>query len=105
LPKDRIKGIREQEGNLPEVEEFFLMTMRLLPTRPNVDRRPSPRRPHVVPTTVSDQRARELTDERRWRQAGGPLDRATYACACGKQFEAAVSTSVACPSCGAGQSW
>jgi hypothetical protein len=104
LPKDRIKDIREQEGNLCEVEEFFLMTMRLLPTRPNVDRRQS-RRPHVVQTAVTDERARELTDERRWRQAGGPEDRATYACVCGMQFEAPVSTSVACPSCGSGQSW
>jgi hypothetical protein len=104
LPKDRIKNIREQQRNLCEVGEFFLMTMRVLPSRSNIDRRPS-RHPHVVHTTVSDQRASELTDERRWRQAGGPLDRATYACACGKQFEAQVSTSVACPGCGGGQAW
>jgi hypothetical protein len=104
LPKDRIKKIREQEGNLSAVEELFLMTMRVLPSRPANERRPA-RRLHVVQTTVSDERAHELRDERRWRQAGGPVDRATYACACGRQFEAPVSTSVACPGCGSGQAW
>jgi hypothetical protein len=54
---------------------------------------------------VTPERERELTDERRWRMAGGPEDNATYACACGKAFEAPVSTSVACPSCGCGQAW
>jgi DNA-directed RNA polymerase subunit RPC12/RpoP len=39
------------------------------------------------------------------REAGGPEDTETYACACGYVFEAAVSTSVACPHCGAGQAW
>ena len=80
------------------------MAMRVLPTRPTVDRRPA-RRLHVVAPTVSDARADELRDERRWREAGGPKDIATYACACGKQFEAPVSTSVSCPCCGSGQAW
>jgi hypothetical protein len=80
------------------------MTMRVLPPRSTTDRRPV-RGPHVVHTTVSDERARELADERRWRRAGGPEDRATYSCACGRQFEAPVSTSVACPGCGSGQAW
>ena len=39
------------------------------------------------------------------RRAGGPEDRALYACACGHAFTAPVSTSVGCPRCGAGQAW
>lgn len=46
-----------------------------------------------------------LADERRMRESGGPDDNATYGCACGCVFEAPVSTSVACPLCGAGQAW
>jgi hypothetical protein len=41
----------------------------------------------------------------RARQAGGPLDEAVYTCGCGYFFSAAVSTTVACPHCGAGQAW
>ena len=39
------------------------------------------------------------------REAGGPQDRARYACGCGYVFRAAVTTSVACPHCGTDQSW
>jgi hypothetical protein len=40
------------------------------------------------------------------KRRGGPLmDLATYTCPCGYVFEAAVSTSVGCPHCGAGQAW
>ena len=39
------------------------------------------------------------------REAGGPEDTETHACQCGYVFEAAVSTSVSCPHCGAGQAW
>ncbi|MCW3014281.1 MAG: hypothetical protein JWO02_1373 [Solirubrobacterales bacterium] len=46
-----------------------------------------------------------LAHERRMRESGGPEDNATYSCACGMVFEAAVSTDVSCPSCGAGQAW
>lgn len=42
---------------------------------------------------------------RRVRDAGGPLDAATYTCHCGCIFAAAVSTSVACPHCGGAQAW
>jgi hypothetical protein len=49
--------------------------------------------------------ARDLADERRMRASGGPTDTAQYTCACGYVFRAAVSTSVACPHCGAGQAW
>jgi hypothetical protein len=41
----------------------------------------------------------------RVREAGGPVDRASYTCACGYLFSAAVSTTVNCPHCGAGQAW
>jgi predicted Zn-ribbon and HTH transcriptional regulator len=41
----------------------------------------------------------------RVREAGGPLDRASYVCLCGFAFAAAVSTSVRCPHCGAEQAW
>ena len=42
---------------------------------------------------------------RRVRAAGGPLDRASYTCACGYVFAAAVTTTVACPHCGDAQAW
>jgi hypothetical protein len=41
----------------------------------------------------------------RVREAGGPLDRASYSCQCGFLFRADVSTTVACPHCGTGQAW
>jgi hypothetical protein len=41
----------------------------------------------------------------RARQAGGPLDCASYSCRCGYLFTAPVSTTVACPHCGACQPW
>ena len=41
----------------------------------------------------------------RVREAGGPLDRASYGCGCGYMFVAEVSTTVLCPHCGAGQAW
>ena len=44
-------------------------------------------------------------DARRVREAGGPLDRASYTCSCGYVFRASVSTSVSCPHCGAEQAW
>jgi DNA-directed RNA polymerase subunit RPC12/RpoP len=39
------------------------------------------------------------------REAGGPVDRASYACQCGYLFSAPVSTTVACPHCGVDQAW
>jgi hypothetical protein len=41
----------------------------------------------------------------RIRQAGGPIDRASYSCACGYVFVADVSTTVRCPHCKASQAW
>ncbi len=45
------------------------------------------------------------TVAQRVREAGGPSDRASYACDCGYVFAAAVSTTVECPHCGSGQAW
>jgi hypothetical protein len=42
---------------------------------------------------------------RRVREAGGPVDRASYTCQCGYLFSAAVSTTVSCPHCGTDQAW
>jgi hypothetical protein len=44
-------------------------------------------------------------DAQRVREAGGPVDLASYTCSCGYLFSASVSTSVACPHCGAYQAW
>jgi rubrerythrin len=63
-------------------------------------RRHAPTRPEPVEHPID-----ELADERRARESGGPDDRAMYTCSCGYVFEADVSTSVACPHCGAGQAW
>ena len=41
----------------------------------------------------------------RVREAGGPIDQASYSCECGYLFRAPVSTSVVCPHCGTGQAW
>jgi hypothetical protein len=41
----------------------------------------------------------------RAREAGGPIDRASYSCQCGCVFSAPVSTTVACPHCGVAQAW
>jgi hypothetical protein len=41
----------------------------------------------------------------RVREAGGPVDLASYICGCGYVFSAAVSTTVACPHCGTDQAW
>jgi hypothetical protein len=63
------------------------------------------RQPVPVERERAQARADDLADERRLRQSGGPHDHATYACTCGYVFDAAVSTSVACPHCGTGQAW
>lgn len=64
----------------------------------------SRRRLHVVPAP-KPLPAPMHPAERRMRDAGGPDDRACYTCACGFVFVAAVSTSVQCPHCDAGQAW
>jgi hypothetical protein len=90
------------------------MRVRPLPT----DRRASrtERRPHVfgrpaaaeAQTTVEAPAPRATTehlDERRHAASVCPEDSALYGCSCGFQFQAPVSTSVACPQCGSGQAW
>jgi hypothetical protein len=67
-------------------------------------RRPA-RRLHQVARPQPPDPAPDHRAERRARASGGPIDRASYACGCGYVFEAAVSTSVACPHCGTGQAW
>ncbi|HUB72525.1 MAG TPA: hypothetical protein VL979_00640 [Solirubrobacteraceae bacterium] len=49
--------------------------------------------------------ARPDPEVQRVREAGGPVDRASYSCQCGYLFSAEVSTTVSCPHCGAGQAW
>jgi predicted Zn-ribbon and HTH transcriptional regulator len=41
----------------------------------------------------------------RVREAGGPVDEASYNCHCGFVFRAPVSTTVLCPHCRAQQAW
>ncbi len=69
----------------------------------------SDRRPHAVerPAPVADRPApvADHPAERRHRACVTPEDTALYACGCGFAFQAAVSTSVACPRCGGGQAW
>ena len=59
---------------------------------------PAPRQPAHKPLAADSAVSRA-------RLAGGPLDCASYACHCGYVFTAPVSTTVACPHCGAGQPW
>ena len=90
--------------------------MRVRPLRPTDRRARTERRPHVfgrpgadevepaaaapVPAPADDHPA-----ERRHRDSVMPEDTALYACSCGYQFQASVSTSVSCPHCGTGQAW
>jgi hypothetical protein len=63
--------------------------------------RPEPRQP--APELPPP--ARESSETRAARRAGGPQDHALYSCMCGYVFKAAVSTSVECPHCGTEQAW
>jgi hypothetical protein len=54
---------------------------------------------------TSPSRAAAAGAEDRTRAAGGPQDHALYACHCGLVFAGNVSTHVACPQCGADQTW
>jgi hypothetical protein len=62
-------------------------------------REPAPPRQPATPAT------REGAERRDARRGGGPQDIAFYVCGCGYAFTAPVSTSVACPHCGADQAW
>jgi hypothetical protein len=48
---------------------------------------------------------KDLTDERRLRESGGPEDRQLYTCSCGFAWRGAVTASAACPNCGTEQAW
>ena len=93
--------------------------MRVRPKRdtPSTRRLPGPSRrsharpgkngatPQEMPPEPSVPWNDEHPHEQRARASGGPLDTAHYTCSCGYAFEAAVSTTVNCPHCGAGQAW
>lgn len=81
--------------------------MRVRPQRNPITRRPD-RSAHPVSRTTPAPAPPVVDDhphERRARESGGPIDNAQYNCSCGMVFQAPVSTSVACPHCGAGQAW
>lgn len=78
---------------------------RLRPTRPRRRDVPAPPAPASAPGGCVPANAEPVEPELRVREAGGPEDRAHYACSCGLAFTADVSTSVACPHCGAEQAW
>lgn len=68
---------------------------------------PAPEAPAPEPPAASAPEAsgKDLTDERRLRESGGPEDRQLYTCGCGFAWHGAVTASAACPNCGAGQAW
>jgi hypothetical protein len=68
--------------------------------RPARRRHEQPREAPAAPPPEPDH-----PHERRARESGGPIDRASYACGCGLVFEAPVSTTVSCPHCGDAQAW
>jgi hypothetical protein len=90
--------------------------MRVRPQRHT--RSPEQRRPHILgraapaetsptptPSPTPEAADDEHVAERRHRAAVNPEDTALYRCLCGYVFEADVTTTVACPHCGAGQAW
>jgi hypothetical protein len=80
--------------------------MRVRPMTPTRAR--SERRPHVIearPVVAEAAPAADHPAERRHRASVSPEDSALYTCGCGFAFQAAVTTSVACPQCGSGQAW
>ena len=63
------------------------------------NRRAAHRRPDRTPRSAT------VDAQARAKRSGGPEDVALYTCECGYVFKAAVTTSVGCPVCGAGQAW
>jgi hypothetical protein len=86
-------------GNLlhPLADRRSARRSRRRTTQQPTARTPAP--PRVAVAAPADSAAQRVRD------AGGPVDRAFYSCACGLLFEAKVSTTVMCPHCGAGQAW
>jgi len=84
-----------------------------LPHPSDTERRRRPRRhgrkratsAHTEKLHVATPASRQDPAVARVRSAGGPIDNASYTCACGFVFAASVSTTVACPHCGASQAW
>ncbi len=68
-------------------------------------RRPRQRGPVTIAVTAKPALRGCDPAVQRVREAGGPVDRASYSCQCGYMFSAAVSTTVVCPHCGADQAW
>jgi hypothetical protein len=87
--------------------------MRVRPLRPTDRRQPrTERRPHVFgrpaegeADEIQAEVVEEHSAERRHRESVTSEDTAHYSCSCGFQFQAPVTTSVACPHCGSGQAW
>ena len=86
--------------------------MRVRPLRPTAPR--TERRPHVFGRPAAPETAAappapaagpDHAAERRHRESVACEDTAHYSCSCGFQFQAPVTTSVACPHCGSGQAW
>ncbi len=75
--------------------------------------RPAPAPPEAMPRApappsappAAEAAGKDLTDERRLRESGGPEDRQLYACGCGFTWRGAVTASAACPHCGTEQAW
>jgi len=79
---------------------------RLLGRRARQERRPFViGAPAPAPEAPAAATEADHLDERRHRAAVSPEDSALYSCACGLQFHAPVSASVACPHCGGDQAW
>jgi hypothetical protein len=68
-------------------------------SRHDQHRREAQRQSPSAPARVADLAVARV------RSAGGPIDEASYACACGFVFRAPVSTTVDCPHCHAEQAW
>jgi rubrerythrin len=86
--------------------------MRVRPQRPTDRRSRTDRRAHIFGRQATEPAAEappviedEHRAERRHRESVAPEDQALYRCQCGFAFEAAVTTSVVCPHCGAPQAW
>jgi hypothetical protein len=73
-------------------------------SRANQHRREAARPAPTTPVPVQPAHTTDVAVAR-VRSAGGPIDEASYACACGLVFKAPVSTTVACPHCHAPQAW
>jgi hypothetical protein len=73
--------------------------------QPQSEELASPTNALAAPTGTHHHMLGADIDVVRVREAGGPLDYASYGCECGYQFTAPVSTSVGCPHCGASQAW